>query len=50
LEGFGHFGKMPENKRLRLVEGESRSPEKPGGNLLPKAPNFYLLKIACQIF
>jgi len=26
-----HFEKMRENKRLRLVEGGSRSPEKPDG-------------------
>ena len=34
LEGCADFEKMRENKRLRLVGGESRSHEKPGPQIV----------------
>lgn len=49
-KGSGILKKMTENKRLRLFGGESRSPGKPGGNLLPEAPEFHLRKTALNIF
>jgi len=40
-----HFEKMRENKRLRLVEGESRSPEKPGSNEVRETPKRKIKKV-----